>query len=679
MPNSFYTIKAMSNDKPAEVLIYGDIGESWWNESVEAGQFVRELQQIDSNEINVRINSYGGSVTDGIAIYNALRRHDAIINVYIDGIAASIASLIAMAGDTVFMAENALLMIHAPWGGIAGNSKEIREYADVLDTYASSMATSYARKTGKTVNEILPLLNDGDDHWLMADEAITDGYVDETTEPVSIAASLNLSRYQNLPAAAAAFIKPKEEIPMPKKQVNSAAKPTPVDENENQIDQVDQSEADARAVEKINARNNDIISKYKPFASVDGVSALLANVIADANITAQAASDKLMAMLGDGVESLTPQGAGRVEVLEDARDKTAVGMSSAILARVGKEKADGANPYRGMTMSEMAGACLESAGLNVRGMSTLERAEKALTRNVVRGAQTTSDFPVILENTMHKIVLMGFNAAQSKWARFCKVGDVTDFRAWQRIVPGLIGNLDGVNENGEYLNKNIPDGEKNSISASRKGNIINITPEIIVNDDTGYIVDMATSLGQAGNRSIDRAVFALLNSNPVMADGVALFHATHGNLAGTGAAPSVITLEAGRVAMAKQTAPGGDAEFLDIMPNVAVCPTALGGSMRVINDAQYDPDTANKLQKPNMVNGLVSDIVDSPRAADNAWYLLGDPNVAPVFEVVFLNGQREPRVVEEENFRTSGIAMKVELPFGVGAIDHRGAWRNPGA
>jgi len=684
MPNKFYQIRAMQDDKPAEVLIYGDIGESWWGESVAAVDLVRELQQIESSEINVRINSYGGSVTDGIAIYNALRRHDAVINVYIDGIAASIASLIAMAGDMVYMAENALLMIHAPWGGVAGNSKEIRDYADVLDTYASSMATSYARKTSKSVEEILPLLRDGADHWLTADDAMADGYVDETTEPVQVAASLNLSRYQNLPAAAAAFIKSKEEIVMPKQKVKPAAQPEPVAQVVEPVQsaapvsvEVAPSDTDVHA--RISARNKTIRAAYAPFIEHDGVHALLDSVIDDVNITAQVAGDKLLAKLGEGVEPLSPQGAGRMEILEDARDKTVAGMSSAILARVGKDQADGANPYRGMTMSEMAGACCEAAGLNIRGMSTLERAEKALSRGVVRGAQTTSDFPVILENTLHKLVLTGFNAAQAKWQRFCKIGDVTDFRAWGRIVPGLIGNLDGVNEHGEYLNKNIPDGVKNSVTATRKGNIINITPEIIVNDDTGYINDMAISLGGAGQRSIDRAVFSLLESNPLMSDGVALFHASHNNLAASGAVPSVATLDAGRVSMAEQTAPGEDAELLDIMPDVSLCNTALGGTMRVINDAQYDPDTANKLQKPNMVRGLVSDVIDSPRLTNKtAWYLFGNPSVAPVIEVVFLNGQREPRVVEEENFRTSGIAMKVELPFGVGAIDYRGAHKNPG-
>ncbi len=692
MPDKkWYEIKSlmhgnMDDEEKAELLIYGDIGDSWYNESVTAAELVRDLQNISASVIDVRINSYGGSVSDGLAIYNALRRHPAEINVYIDGVAVSIASLIAMAGDVTYMAENALMMIHAPWGYMAGNSKEMRDYADLLDTYANAMASSYARKTGKQTDEIMPMLTDGEDHWLTVDEALADGYVDESTEAEPIAASFNLSRYQNLPAAAAVFNKLKEDKTMPKKQVTQAAKPTPAAPESVQPDPVSADEVAAQAQaaerEKISARNKTIRAKFQPFMKHEGVSELLNDVIDDTEITAEQAGEKLLAKLGSGTEPLTPQSAGRVDMLEDQRDKTVAGMTTAVLARVGNEKADASNPYRGMTLAEMAGACCTAMGLNVNGMSTLERAEKALSRSHVRGAQTTSDFPVILENIMHKLVLTGFNATPAKWQRYCKIGDVTDFRAWSRIVPGLIGNLDSVNEQGEYLDKVIPDGEKNTITASRKGNVINITPEIIVNDDTGYINDMAIGLGAAGQRTIDRAVIALLVSNPTMSDGNALFSSAHGNYlaSGSGTAPSVSSLDAARVAMAAQTAPGDDAEPLDIVPAVALCPTALGGDMRVINEAQYDPDTANKLQRPNKVRGLVGDIVDTPRLTNKTgWYLFGDPNVAPVVEVVFLNGQREPRVVEEENFRTSGMAVKAELPFGVGAIDYRGGYFNYGA
>jgi hypothetical protein len=304
---------------------------------------------------------------------------------------------------------------------------------------------------------------------------------------------------------------------------------------------------------------------------------------------------------------------------------------------------------------------------------------KAAFSIAARGSQTTSDFPVILEAVLHKMVLSGYNAQPSTWEQFCKQGDVTDFRVWNRLVPGLMGNLDTVNEAGEYLNKNFPDAEKNPNQVVRRGNILEITPETIINDDLGEIMNMADGLGRIGNRAIERAVYTLLNSNPTMADGNALFSAAHGNLAAAGAVPSVATFDAAGAAMALQTAPGDDDEYLDITPDVCVANRALRGSIITIVEAQYDPDTANKLQKPNMVKGIVNNIVTSPRATAAPWYFFADPQAQPVIEVVFLNGQRAPKVSQEENFRTSGMAWKVELPFGVGAIDYRGGYKNPGA
>ena len=176
-------------DSSAEIWIYADIGESWWGETVTAKDFVKEVAALDVEQITVRINSYGGSVADGIAIYNALKRHKASVTVSVDGIAASIASLIAMAGDRVEIAENALMMLHAPWGYTAGNSAELRQYADLLDKWAQSMAASYAAKTGKSVEDVMVWLTDGEDHWFSAEEAVAEGLADASTAAIPVAAS----------------------------------------------------------------------------------------------------------------------------------------------------------------------------------------------------------------------------------------------------------------------------------------------------------------------------------------------------------------------------------------------------------------------------------------------------------------------------------------------------------
>ena len=136
--------------KPAELLIYGNIGDRWNEDGVVASELVRDLSALQADTINLRINSYGGSVPDGLAIYNALRRHKATVNVFVDGVAISCASYIAMAGDTITMAKNSQMMIHAPWTFAYGNSNDMREQADILDRYAKAMASAYVRPSVMT-------------------------------------------------------------------------------------------------------------------------------------------------------------------------------------------------------------------------------------------------------------------------------------------------------------------------------------------------------------------------------------------------------------------------------------------------------------------------------------------------------------------------------------------------
>ena len=132
-----------------------------------------------------------------------------------------------------------------------------------------------------------------------------------------------------------------------------------------------------------------------------------------------------------------------------------------------------------------------------------------------------------------------------------------------------------------------------------------------------------------------------------------------------------------RVAMASQTDVGGN-DYLDLRPAVLVVPIALGGSARAINEAQYDPDTANKMQKPNSVRGLFSDIVDTPRITGARRYLFADPQQAPTIEVAFLDGNQEPFLEVQNGFTVDGASWKVRIDYAVGAVDYRGAVTNAG-
>ncbi len=183
MKHKWYDIRAAA-EETAEILIYDEIS-SW---GVDARQFVKDLSGVTAKSIRLRMNSPGGNVFDGIAIYNALKNHPATVNVEVDGLAASIASIIAMAGDTIYMATNAFLMIHNAWALAVGDSEEMRKMADVLDKIDTTMVRTYAERTGSTQRDIRQMMSE--ETWMTAEEAKDAGFCDSVGDPVEAAAKL---------------------------------------------------------------------------------------------------------------------------------------------------------------------------------------------------------------------------------------------------------------------------------------------------------------------------------------------------------------------------------------------------------------------------------------------------------------------------------------------------------
>lgn len=183
MRQPYYKIQNKS-DKEADILIYGIIGDSWWEESVTAKRFVTDFKELEKtcSRINIHINSPGGSVFDGLAIFNAIHSSGIEVHTYNDGLAASMGAVILLAGQTVHSAKNALLMLHSPMGGAYGTAKDIQNYLIVLDKVKGSLISCICTKSGKDQKEIESKYFDFNDHWLSAEEARTENMIDEIEE-----------------------------------------------------------------------------------------------------------------------------------------------------------------------------------------------------------------------------------------------------------------------------------------------------------------------------------------------------------------------------------------------------------------------------------------------------------------------------------------------------------------
>lgn len=199
MPHRRWFEARATGERAAEVMIYDDIG--MWG--VRAKDFIDEVKALgDLDKITIGINSYGGEVFDGLAIYNFLNRQKGEVIIRVDGLAASIASVIAMAGDEIIMPENAMMMIHDPSGLVWGNAEDMRGMADVLDKMKGSLVSAYRDKSGMDDDEITQLMRD--ETWLDAADAKKRGLCDTVAKPVSITNRADLTeRFSNVPAALA--------------------------------------------------------------------------------------------------------------------------------------------------------------------------------------------------------------------------------------------------------------------------------------------------------------------------------------------------------------------------------------------------------------------------------------------------------------------------------------------
>ncbi|NIO84658.1 MAG: hypothetical protein GTN53_29440, partial [Candidatus Aminicenantes bacterium] len=286
-----------ANKETADVYIYEEIGGF----GVDSKQFALQFNQIKASKINIHINSPGGSIFEGHAIYNTINNAKSkIIHTFIEGVAASMAAVVSLAGDVVHMAENALMMIHNPVAAVRGEQKDLKRIADVLEKLKGTIAKIYADKTGLPIETINKMMDD--ETWMNAGEALENKFIDKITDQVEAANVFDLENYNYKNLAIYNSIKHKlksknqnqedvmnlEELKAKHPEVYEAAfnegKTAGVEEGK-QAGITEGTDAGAKAereriqgIETIEAGEHAQIvkdNKFKPEATKDSVSALI--------------------------------------------------------------------------------------------------------------------------------------------------------------------------------------------------------------------------------------------------------------------------------------------------------------------------------------------------------------------------------------------------------------------
>lgn len=190
--NRWYDFKNEASRGIVDVYIFDEIG----NFGVSAQSFIEEIKSHKGSPMNIHVNCVGGDVFEGMAIYNVIKKRSAKTTVYIEGIAASMGSVIALAADRVIMAENSLFMIHNAWGGATGEARDMMKTAKLLEKISGEIADIYTKKTGMPYDKVKDMMDE--ETWLSAEEAYDLGFVDSISDAIKVAAKYDVSKFKNI-------------------------------------------------------------------------------------------------------------------------------------------------------------------------------------------------------------------------------------------------------------------------------------------------------------------------------------------------------------------------------------------------------------------------------------------------------------------------------------------------
>jgi len=398
------------------------------------------------------------------------------------------------------------------------------------------------------------------------------------------------------------------------------------------------------------------------------------------------AADAGMAVLREQAKrsAATPtRSAADIQTTRDETDARRAAMGDAIVLRANPRafndaaRMDAARQFRGMDLMDMARQAIELGGGNCRGLSKREIAVMALNLDrdmqVRGGMSSTSDFPEILGNTVGRSLRQAYQVQTRTFLPFCRPSTAPDFKQVARTQLSEASALQKVNEGGEYKAISFGDSAE-KYSLGKYGGIVSITWESLINDDLSAFDRMPMAIAAEAAALEGDIVYGILTGNPNMADGVALFHATHANLAGSGTAISEAALSAGRAAMLKQK--GLKNRVLNVKPSFLVVGPDKEFEANKFTSANF---VAAKSVDINPVYNTSLEVIVDARITGNLWHLIAEPGLIDTIEYAYLEGEEGLFTEQRRGFEVDGLQIKARHVFAAKAIDWRGLYQNPGA
>ncbi|MEL6785441.1 MAG: head maturation protease, ClpP-related, partial [Pseudomonadota bacterium] len=618
-----------------ELCLFGPVGfYDWWDDTGFTSLDVRRALQHLPGDVVVRLNSAGGSALEGVAIYNALKGHEGTVTLFVEALAASAASLIALAGDSVTVKPGGMVMIHDPATLTYGDATEHERSLSMLEKTAAAVVEIYTEETGLSAEIIRAMMKA--ETWLTASEAVEQGFADD--EMAAAAATMSLpwfdyGQFSNLPNEISLQLPPRGRdgarhpqlqaphgvAPKPKEPVMAKTDDKP---NGKSVGK-EPAPADPQMVTKPEAAPSvadPVVGTADVALEIGRVAAGLGFSGADVvrlqreHTTLESAQTEMLAMVskersGGGEPAPTP---GPAMIERDEVDTRRAGMCSALVSQMtgAAPDDDRAAPFMNMSIVDMAAI---SAGRGDAPRRTHAQRDALLSA----GFHTTSDFPEIFGDSINRVLQDRYTSEVPTYRAIARQRNFSDFREHTMVKAGDFPRLQKVGEGGEIKHGSFSES-KEKASVVPYAIQFAITRQMMVNDNLGAISEVISDQGGEIADFEERTFYEFFLSAK-LADGKAVFHADHDNLAGSAAAISVASVGAARAAMRKQKSLDG--RPIRVQPNILlVSPDKQLQAQQLVAVVQ-----PNETAKVNPFSGTL-EVISPSYLTGNAWYLLSTPS-----------------------------------------------------